>query len=172
MGRERRTSRSCNYTDVTPPYITLVTPWSKLSEVWRERGDSWVVWCNRHGHSSQARVTQVHGFGQSFLRDWASVTEATGAHLEVGCHAIQWVGYVPDFVDWGSLICMIHSLVLECVNKLLWMSAEHGIRSVKAQGPMASDNLNPLLGFNVATIVYVWKIEKEKCFLPRLIFGW
>ena len=38
------------------------------------------------------------------------------------------------------------------------------MRSVKAQGPIASDNLNPLRGFNVATIVYFLKIEKEKCF--------
>ena len=38
------------------------------------------------------------------------------------------------------------------------------MRSVKAQGPIASDNLNPLRGFNVAIIVYFLKIEKEKCF--------
>ena len=56
---------------------------------------------------------------------------------------------------------------LECLQ-----SMESRMRSVKAQGPIASDNLNPIRGFNVAIKIVFLKIEKEKCFLPRLIFGW
>ena len=56
---------------------------------------------------------------------------------------------------------------LECLQ-----SMESRMRSVKARGPIASDNLNPIRGFNVAIKIVFLKIEKEKCFLPRLIFGW
>ena len=46
---------------------------------------------------------------------------------------------------------------LECLQ-----SMESRMRSVKAQGPIASDNLNPIRGFNVAIKIVFFKDRKRK----------